>query len=32
VNDYLRVTINPSDPKVLSWTKVPFAAASAPPQ
>jgi hypothetical protein len=25
VDDYLRVTINPSDPEVLSWTRVPFA-------
>jgi hypothetical protein len=24
VDDYLRVTINPSDPEVLSWTRVPF--------
>ena len=25
VNDYLRVTIDPSNPAVLSWTRVPFA-------
>jgi hypothetical protein len=30
VNDYLRVTINPSAPQALTWTKVPFAAAAAP--
>jgi hypothetical protein len=27
VNDYLRVTVDPQDPKVLTWEKVPFAAA-----
>jgi hypothetical protein len=32
VDDYLRVTIKPADPQVLSWTEVPFAAASAPLQ
>ena len=26
VNDYLRVTVEPNDPKVLTWEKVPFAA------
>jgi hypothetical protein len=26
-NDYLRVTINRHDPRLLSWTKVPFTAA-----
>ena len=26
VNDYLRVTINPSGPQVLTWKKVPFTA------
>jgi hypothetical protein len=26
VDDYLRVVVDPADPKVLSWTKVPFTA------
>lgn len=26
VNDYLRVTVKPADPKVLTWEKVPFTA------
>jgi hypothetical protein len=26
VDNYLRVTVNPSGPRVLTWVKVPFAA------
>jgi hypothetical protein len=26
VNNYLRVTVNPRGPQVLTWTRAPFAA------
>lgn len=32
VNNYLRVTVHPSDPQVLTWAKVPFDPTPAPHQ